>query len=351
MEYVSVKEMAARWGISPRSVRNYCAAGRVAGAFLTGKTWNIPADASKPVRRKRSPTVPPTLLQILRREKESQLPGGIYHKLQIDMTYNSNHIEGSRLTHEQTRYIFETKTVGITDQAVRVDDIVETVNHFHCIDRVIEHADRGLSESFIKELHRILKTGTTDAAKDWFAVGEYKKLPNEVGGTATTAPEAVADDVEALLRQYGKLEPKTLDEILDFHVRFERIHPFQDGNGRIGRLLMLSECLRNDMTPIIITDELKMFYYRGLHEWDHEKGYLRDTCLTAQDYFQKVMAYFRIGGKGNYDGIQSQCREPEFHPDGGPEQPGRNRLYRQSTHDDHRELQPGHRDPAHRGSH
>ena len=227
------------------------------------------------------------------------MPGGIYHKLQIDMTYNSNHMEGSRLTHEQTRYIFETKTVGITDKAIRVDDIVETVNHFHCIDRVIEHADRGLSETFIKELHRILKTGTTDADKDWFAVGEYKKIPNEVDGTVTTAPEDVSAAIHSLLRQYGTSQKKTLDEILDFHVRFERIHPFQDGNGRVGRLLMLSECLRNNITPIIITDELKFFYYRGLHEWEREKGFLRDTCLTAQDYFEKVLAYYRIskGGK------------------------------------------------------
>lgn len=294
MEYVSVTEMAARWGMSARSVRNYCATGRIEGAFLTGKTWNIPADAEKPVRRKRSHKAPLTLLQILRQEKDSHLPGGIYHKLQIDMTYNSNHIEGSRLTHEQTRYIFETKTVGITGEALRVDDIIETVNHFHCIDRVIDHADRGLSESFIKELHRILKTGTTDAAKSWFAVGEYKKLPNEVGNAATTAPEDVADALRALLAQYGRLQTKTLDEILDFHVRFEQIHPFQDGNGRVGRLLMLSECLRNNITPIIITDELKFFYYRGLQEWDQEKGYLRDTCLTAQDYFKKVLAYFKI---------------------------------------------------------
>lgn len=295
MEYVSVKEMAARWGVSPRSVRNYCAAGRVAGAFLTGKTWSIPADAAKPTRKARRSSAPPTLLDVLRREKESHLSGGIYHKLQVDMTYNSNHIEGSRLTHEQTRYIFETKTIGIADQAVRVDDIIETVNHFRCIDRVIEHADRGITEPFIKELHRILKTGTSDAAKDWFAVGAYKELPNEVGGMETTAPEKVAEAIRSLLRQYGTSREKTLDDILAFHVRFERIHPFQDGNGRIGRLLMLSECLHSGITPIIITDELKMFYYRGLREWDHEKGFLRDTCLTAQDYFQKILRYFRIG--------------------------------------------------------
>lgn len=294
MVYVSVKEMAEQWGVSPRSVRHYCATGRVSGAFLTGKTWTIPADAKKPARRNRSLKALSPLLQAPRREKESHLPGGIYRELQIDMTYNSNHIEGSRLSHEQTRYIFETKTIGITDPAVRIDDIIETVNHFHCIDKVIDYADTSLSELFVKELHRMLKTGTTDASKSWFALGEYKKLPNEVGGMATTAPEDVSRAIQTLLKQYGKGQTKTLDEILDFHVRFERIHPFQDGNGRIGRLLMLSECLRNDITPIIITDELKLFYYRGLREWNHEKGYLRDTCRTAQDYFQNVMNYFRI---------------------------------------------------------
>lgn len=294
MEYMSVKETAARWGISERSVRNYCAAGRVRGAFLTGKTWNIPISAEKPERKKRADISPKSLLQILRREKESQMPGGIYHKLQIDMTYNSNHIEGSRMTHEQTRYIFETKTIDPAGQAISIDDIVETVNHFRCIDMVIDHASLGLSGRFIKALHKTLKTGTTDAGKDWFAVGEYKKIPNEVGGNPTAAPQDVEGEIKNLLHTYGASKAKDLNDILEFHVRFERIHPFQDGNGRVGRLLMLSECLRNHIVPFIITEELKLFYYRGLQEWDHEKGFLRDTCLTAQDYFKKVMEYFKI---------------------------------------------------------
>lgn len=297
MEYLSVKEMAKIWNLSERSIRNYCAAGRIEGAFLTGKTWNIPIYAKKPARKKRAQTVSKTLLEILRQEKESRLSGGIYHKLQIDMTYNSNHIEGSRLTHEQTRYIFETKTIGITSDIVRVDDIVETVNHFRCIDMVIEHASRNISEQFIKALHRTLKTGTTDAAKDWFAVGNYKKLPNEVGGLPTTSPEQVGIEIKKLLTEYNRTKYKTFDDILSFHARFERIHPFQDGNGRIGRLLMLGECLRNNIVPFIITEELKLYYYRGLHEWDHEKGFLRDTCLTAQDYFKKIMDYFKISYK------------------------------------------------------
>lgn len=295
MEYLSVTEAAARWGLSPRSVRNYCASGRIPGAFLTGKTWNIPADAVKPGRKPRAGSAAPTLLQVLRQEKAANLPGGIYHKLQIDMTYNSNHIEGNRLTHDQTRLIFETHTLGVTQSALPVDDILETVNHFRCIDRVINHAQRGISERFLKELHRQLKAGTTDAARPWFVVGDYKKLPNEVGGHATTPPEQVHQAIRALLVRYRPHEPKTFDQLLDFHVKFERIHPFQDGNGRIGRLLLLSECLRNDIVPFIITEELKGFYYRGLEQWDREPGYLRDTCLTAQDYFRKVMAYFRVG--------------------------------------------------------
>lgn len=294
MEYLSVKEMAKIWNLSERSIRNYCAAGRIEGAFLTGKTWNIPIHAEKPMRKKRIQKTTKTLLEILRQEKESQLPGSIYHKLQIDMTYNSNHIEGSRLTHEQTRYIFETKTIGITTDIIRVDDIVETVNHFRCMDMVIDHASRKISEQFIKSLHRTLKTGTADAAKDWFVVGDYKKFPNEVGGLPTTLPEQVGPEIKKLLTEYNRTSHKTFDDILSFHVRFERIHPFQDGNGRIGRLLMLSECLRNNIVPFIITEDLKLYYYRGLREWEHEKGFLRDTCLTAQDYFKNIMDYFEI---------------------------------------------------------
>jgi len=235
-----------------------------------------------------------TLCNVLEREKESNISGGIYHKLQIDLTYNSNHIEGGRLSYDQTRCIFETNTILASDVAVNTDDIVETANHFKCVDMVIDEAGRQLSEKMIKELHRVLKNGTSDSRKGWFAVGEYKRIPNEVGGRETTLPEKVSDEMKALLRSYNLKKEISLEDILEFHVRFERIHPFQDGNGRIGRLILLKECLKNDIVPFIITDGNKMFYYRGLNEWDNERGYLRDTCLSAQDDFKEIMDYFRI---------------------------------------------------------
>ncbi|WP_343208050.1 Fic family protein [Anaerolentibacter hominis] len=293
MRYLSVTEIAKKWNISERSVRNYCAQRRVKGAFLTGKTWNIPENAEKPERSNKR-REQPILLDILQDQKESKYPGGIYHKTQIDFTYNSNHMEGSRLTHEQTRYIFETNTIGVENEVLNVDDVIETANHFRCIDRIIEHAKFALTEKFIKELHLILKSGTSDSRKDWFAVGDYKKLPNEVGGMETTLPEKVADKMKSLLAEYNGKEEKTFEAILDFHVKFERIHPFQDGNGRVGRLIMFKECLKYNIVPFIIEDNLKLFYYRGLKEWDNEKGYLSDTCLTAQDKFKTYLDYFRI---------------------------------------------------------
>lgn len=295
MRYLSVAEMAKKWDVSERSVRNYCAKGRVSGAFLTGKIWNIPENARKPERSNKTKEKPITLLDILQEEKASKYAGGIYHKTQIDLTYNSNHIEGSRLTHDQTRYIFETNTIGVEKEALNVDDVIETVNHFRCIDMIIDHARATLTEKFIKELHLILKTGTSDSRKDWFAVGAYKKLPNEVGSIATALPEEVSDKMKALLTEYNSKEEKTFEDILDFHVKFERIHPFQDGNGRVGRLIMFKECLKYDIVPFIIEDNLKMFYYRGLKEWSNENGYLTDTCLTAQDRFKAYLDYFRIG--------------------------------------------------------
>ena len=295
MRYLSVAEMAKKWDVSERSVRNYCAKGRVPGAFLTGKTWNIPESVRKPERSNKRKEKPITLLDILQEEKAGKYSGGIYHKTQIDLTYNSNHIEGSRLTHDQTRYIFETNTIGVEKEALNVDDVIETVNHFRCIDMIIDHARATLTEKFIKELHLILKTGTSDSRKDWFAVGAYKKLPNEVGSIATALPEEVSDKMKALLTEYNSKEEKTFEDILDFHVKFERIHPFQDGNGRVGRLIMFKECLKYDIVPFIIEDNLKMFYYRGLKEWNDEKGYLTDTCLTAQDRFKAYLDYFRIG--------------------------------------------------------
>ena len=294
MGYLSVAEIAKKWRLSERAVRNYCAQGRISGAFLTGKTWNIPEDAQKPSRVRAQAAAPATLLSVLQREKQSRLPGGIYHRVQIDLTYNSNHIEGSRLSREQTRFIFETKTIGIEKQAVNVDDVVETANHFRCIDMVIDDANRALSQAMIKRLHEILKSGTSDSRQDWFAVGEYKKLPNEVGGQETVAPEDVENRMRALLNAYNVKTRKTLRDLLDFHVQFESIHPFQDGNGRVGRLILFKECLKNDIVPFIITDDLKMFYYRGIREWKTEPGYLTDTCLTAQDHFKALMDYFRI---------------------------------------------------------
>ena len=294
MNYLSVAETAKKWNISERSVRNYCAQERIPGAVLIGKTWHIPENAEKPARSNGKKMPVKTLLSILQEEKRTKYAGGIYHKTQIDLTYNSNHIEGNRLTHDQTRYIFETNTIGVENEVLDVDDVIETSNHFRCIDLIIDHAASTLSEHFIKKLHHILKTGTSDSRKDWFAVGEYKRLPNEVGGMQTSLPEEVADRMKALLSDYNAVPKKTLDDILDFHVRFERIHPFQDGNGCVGRLIMFKECLKYNIVPFIIEENLKLFYYRGLKEWYNEKGYLTDTCLTAQDKYKAYLDYFRI---------------------------------------------------------
>ena len=294
MQYRSVNEIAKKWNVSERSVRNYCAQGRVDGAFLTGKTWNIPENAEKPERSNKKKEQPITLLDILQEQKASKYSGGIYHKTQIDLTYNSNHIEGSRLTHDQTRYIFETNTIGVEKEVLNVDDVIETVNHFRCIDMIIDNVKVALTEKFIKELHLILKNGTSDYRKDWFVVGDYKKLPNEVGGMGTALPEEVADKMKVLLTEYNGKEEKIFEDILDFHVKFERIHPFQDGSGRVGRLIMFKECLKYNIVPFIIEDNLKMFYYRELKEWNNEKGYLTDTCLIAQDKYKAYLDYFRI---------------------------------------------------------
>jgi len=294
MNFLSVAEVAKLWSMSERSVRNYCAEGRIPGAILVGKTWMIPSDAAKPNRKARTSNSKKTLLYILKLEKESKLKGGIYHKVQIELTYNSNHIEGSCLTHDQTRYIYETNTIGLTNEVINVDDIVETANHFSCIDLIIDKANLNITENLIKQLHFILKNGTTDSRKNWFVVGDYKKLPNEVGGRVTTSPEKVEDEVKSLIEWYNNIKNKTLKDIIEFHYRFECIHPFQDGNGRVGRLLMFKECLKYNIVPFIIDDKLKTFYYRGLKEWKQEKGYLVDTCLAAQDQFKVYLDYFRI---------------------------------------------------------
>lgn len=293
MKYISVSEFAQRYGVSERTARNYCSQGKIEGAYLVGKTWNIPEDAQLPSRRSKSRRVSP-LLQTLREQQQMHVKGGIYHHTQIDLTYNSNHIEGSRLTHDQTRYIFETNTIGLEGESIRVDDIMETVNHFRCIDLIIERAEVKLTETLIKELHLILKAGTSDSRKEWFAVGEYKRLPNEVGGRETTAPENVHREIKALLKEYNSKKTKRFEDIVDLHQRFESIHPFQDGNGRVGRLIMFKECLANGHVPFIITEELKLFYYRGLREWNNVREYLLDTCLTAQDNYKALLDYFKI---------------------------------------------------------
>lgn len=292
MGYLSVKEYAELHGVSERTVRNYCSLGKLDGAFLTGKTWNIPEDAQ--LLKVSSKVKGSPLLKSLREQKAMRLKGGIYHRTQIDLTYNSNHMEGSRLTHEQTRHIFETNTIGITGESVRIDDIVETINHFRCIDNIIDNATECLTETYIKELHKLLKSGTQDSQKDWFNVGDYKRLPNEVGGMETCLPEHVQREMSALLHTYNAKKKRSLDDILDFHQKFEAIHPFQDGNGRVGRLIMFKECLANNIVPFIITDELRKFYYRGLQQWPQIPEYLRDTCLTAQDNYKELLNYFRI---------------------------------------------------------
>lgn len=234
------------------------------------------------------------LLERLSQEKQSKIKGGIYHRTQIDFCYNTNHIEGSKLSQEQTRHIFETNTIAGTEQGIRVDDIIETANHFRAFDFMLENALEPLSQEMIKEFHGILKSSTSDSRKDWFAVGDYKKLPNEVGGNPTTAPENVAREMADLLAQYHQKEEKTLRDLVDFHYRFEAIHPFQDGNGRVGRLILFKECLANEIVPFIITEELKFFYYRGLQNWLQVEGYLLDTCLTAQDEYKRLLDYFRV---------------------------------------------------------
>jgi Fic family protein len=294
MNYLSVKAFAKKYNLSERTVRHYCATNKLKGAFLTGKTWNIPENISLPTREPKNKFSDNPLLNILKEQKEMRLKGGIYHRTQIDLTYNSNRIEGSKLTHDQTRYIFETNTIGLANENVNVDDIIETANHFRCFDLIIDKAKSKLSESFIKELHFILKTSTSDSRKTWFRVGDYKKLPNEVGGNSTTIPGEVHAEMQALLSDYNAINHKSIEDIISFHYRFECIHPFQDGNGRVGRLIMFKECLANNIVPFIIYDDVKLFYYRGLKEWPVKRGYLLDTCLSAQDSYKAILKYFQI---------------------------------------------------------
>lgn len=293
-KFISAKEASIKWNLSERSVRNYCSLGRVEGAVLNGKIWAIPEDAKKP-NRSNEKIDKNYLLERLRLEKNNQIKGGIYHKIMIDLTYNSNHIEGNELTHDETRYIFETRTIEVEKNTGKnIDDIIETINHFAAIDRVIDFANYKLSEAFIKELHKILKTNTNDSRLPYFAVGNYKKIPNEVGDMQTTLPRLVPFEIKKLVDDYNKKEKHTFDEIVDFHVKFEKIHPFQDGNGRVGRLIAFKECLKNNIVPFIIFDNKKMFYYRGLKKWNQEHGWLIDTCLDGQDIVKSYLNYFNI---------------------------------------------------------
>lgn len=299
MKYLSVVEFAKKVELSERTIRHYCSLDKIKGAFLTGKTWNIPEDAVLPKKETKKNSSNNILLNILKEQKDMKLKGGIYHRTQIDLTYNSNKIEGSQLTHDQTRYIFETNTIGISKESINVDDIIETSNHFRCIDFIIEKANSKLTESIIKELHFLLKSGTSDSAKSWFNVGEFKKLPNEVGGNETCSPKDVSSKIKELLSNYHNIKNKTIEDIIDFHYKFEIIHPFQDGNGRVGRLIIFKECLANNIVPFIIDEQLKLFYYRGLQEWTNIKEYLMDTCLTAQDNYKSILNYFEISYKLN----------------------------------------------------
>ena len=294
-KYMTTKEASILWNVSERSVRNYCALGKVKGAILEGGVWKIPVVAKKPARANEKENKN-YLLERLREEKEHGIKGGIYHKLQIDLTYNSNHMEGSELTHDQTRYIFETRTIGVenANESIKVDDIVETINHFSMIDRVIDFANYKLSEAFIKELHKILKTGTSDSKLSWFKVGDYKRRANAVGDIETTSPRLVPQEMKKLVDEYNKKEKHSFEEIIEFHVKFERIHPFQEGNGRVGRMIAFKECLKNNIVPFIILDSKKMFYYRGLKNWDNERGWLIDTCLDGQDTVKTYLDYFEI---------------------------------------------------------
>lgn len=289
---ISVDEIARKWGVSPRAVRNYCAMGRIDGAVLIGKVWKIPGNAVKPARKSRSDQIPQTVAGLLKMEMDARLKGGLYHRLQIDFTYNTNHMEGSRLTRDQTRWIFETMTVGELPPDVRLDDVFETANHFRCIDRVIATCGAALTEAYVKNLHRILKTGTSDAAKGWFAVGDYKRLENVVGDRETCPVKDVHRMMVELLKDYAASE-KTFEDIVDFHVRFETIHPFLDGNGRVGRLILLKECLKHGYTPFVIAENLKRFYYLGLQDWRQgRRERLLDTCRTGQDVFALGLRQF-----------------------------------------------------------
>lgn len=276
--------LAAKLGISSRTIAKISKGEKIANNVLVRIADFLrcrPSDLVKEVCDNH-------ILQILREEKEAKISGGLYHELQVRMTYNSNHIEGSRLTEDQTRLIFETRTIDVGD-GIPVDDIIGTSNHFRAIDYVIDKALEPLSEDIIKRLHLLLKQGTKDSSLEWFAVGDYKKRANTVGGRETCKPSEVPEAMAKLVEKYNSKSDITIDDIIEFHADFEHIHPFQDGNGRVGRLIALKECLRFNVVPFIIEDSKKAFYYRGLANWDRETGWLKDTCLDGQDTFKRLL--------------------------------------------------------------
>ncbi len=282
-------DLAAKAGISSRTIAKISKGEKIADNVIK-RLCEFFGCKSEDICREISDNL---VLQVLRDEKSAKLSGGLYHETQIRLTYNSNRIEGSRLSEDQTRLIFETNTIG-AEEGVPVDDIIETANHFRAVDYVIDCAEQPLTEELIKTLHKILKTGTKDSYLAWFNVGEYKKRANVVGGIETVAPSKVAEKMNELLQNYNSKTEIKIEDIVEFHYNFERIHPFQDGNGRVGRLICFKECLRHKIIPFIIEDRKKMFYYRGLREWENERGYLIDTCLDGQDAYKALLRYFGI---------------------------------------------------------
>ncbi len=293
MKFVNIEIIAKKWSISPRTVRYYCELRRIPNARLVGGVWFIPEDAVKP-ERSNSVSVGNNILYWLLQERKVKLAGRIYEWIQVNLAYNSNKIEGSQLSQKQTQSLYTTNTLGPTSKNTNVDDIIETKNHFTCFDILLDTMSYPLDEKLIKRLHRVLKSNTSQAQKEWFNVGEYKEFPNQVGGKETTAPKLVPEAMNNLLSWYNSIKDKTLEEILEFHYRFECIHPFQDGNGRVGRLIMFRECLKNNIVPFIVFDKIKAQYYEGLSKWKTDKTKLIDVCLKCQEEFKKPLDYFEI---------------------------------------------------------
>lgn len=291
------KDIAGILGVEPATISKY-EAGTIEPSIESLKrlaeTFNITVDELIKDEEKFDISKI-NVLEVLREQKEMGLKGNLYHNTQIMFSYNTNHIEGSKLTEEQTRYIFETDTILFEGGTVAsVDDILETANHFKLVDYMLDIADQNLTEDIIKKFHKILKEGTMDSRKEWFNVGDYKKLANEAGNMKTSSPKQTPKDMQKLMEWYNSLPKVTIKEIIEFHARFEKIHPFQDGNGRVGRIIVFKECLKNNIIPFIILDKDKLYYYRGLKEYQNktEKGYLIDTCLNAQDEYTKMIEYY-----------------------------------------------------------